>query len=99
MTVLAQADIDAILAFVNDIPPADEAGMPFSGHVLQRLRDLARADQIIFSELDRVRQRTIGITWPGGVVPVDDLDTPRPSGHVLADPPRAPGVRVPRPDG
>ena len=51
--MLAQADVDAILAFVGEATSHD-GSEPFSGHTLGRLRDLARADGIIFSELARL---------------------------------------------
>jgi DNA-binding CsgD family transcriptional regulator len=58
VTGLAQADVDAILGFVGEAASPDGA-TPFSAHALGRLRDIARADDIVFSELDRVRQRFI----------------------------------------
>ena len=76
MTALAQADIDAILAFVGEAASGD-GPEPFSGHALARLRDLARADQIVFSELDRVGQRHLKQTSPEGVVPNDGMDDPK----------------------
>ena len=79
MTVLAQADIDAVLAFVGEVAGPDTRD-PFPGQALEPLRDLGHADYLVFSELDRLEHRTIGLTTPDGVVPLDDLD--RSTSHI-----------------
>jgi DNA-binding CsgD family transcriptional regulator len=75
--VLAQADVDAILAFVGEAT-SHEGSEPFSGQGLGRLRDLARADGIIFSELDRVQGRSLKQTTPDGVAPLGGTDDTKP---------------------
>jgi DNA-binding CsgD family transcriptional regulator len=75
VTALAQADIDAILAVVGEAARSTET-QPFASQLMPALRDLARADDILFSELDRVRQRTIRLTTAEGPVPLDAVGKP-----------------------
>lgn len=76
MAALAQADVDAIVAFVGEAAISDGPG-PFSSHAMRLLRDLARADDIAFSEKDRIRHRDIGLTTVDGVVPLDAIEEPK----------------------
>ena len=69
MTVLTQGDVEAILAFVGEAASTAEQA-PFSLEaLLGALRDLAGADQIVFSELDRIRQRHLNELEPDGELP------------------------------
>ena len=79
MPVLAQVDLDAILAFVGEAA-SDDGTDSFSPSTMRRLRDLARADDIVFSELDRVRQRTLKFTTIVGTQSFDEVDESRGAG-------------------
>jgi DNA-binding NarL/FixJ family response regulator len=72
VTVLAEADVAALLAFIGEAASDRPADSPYSPPVLGRLRELVRADFLAFSELDRVRQRTLGLmTEEGSATPAE----------------------------
>ena len=73
MTVLAQADITALLEFVGESATSDGT-LPFSTQAIRGLQDLVHADWVVFAELDRVRLRAIALTTAGGVMSIEGHD-------------------------
>jgi DNA-binding CsgD family transcriptional regulator len=64
---LAEADVTAILAFVGEAATGGGTE-PYSPDALWRLGDLVGADAIVFSELNRIRERSIRQTTPDRVI-------------------------------